>query len=956
MFSEEEIFLVGTPRPAVANLVRSGIYRINLASTGIAYHRAAIPHEDSIQALSCDYGGLVYGAGKYVFVFNPVDSSVTSLGNLPPGMAAGGDMTYREGAFYLTTANNELVKVDMDNPQNSTILATFPDSINLIEGLATFPYRCDSIVTYALATGETGSIIYHLDFETYELTQACDEIPRWILDAATPTECILPPCEIYADLDIDGSSGDTTTNFLRYACTGPVAIADEDTEVLSPFPIDSVKLNLLGILNPGLEYLSTEAFPGISVQGNGSSNLVLINQGGATEEVFAEAIKSCLYHNDAFVPTLGVREVAVTLYSSFYSGIPSLSTIILDDNFLRIEPDTISLSCFGAHDGQVTLNASLGQPPHAFLWPDGQTASQRSGLSAGTYEITITDANGCQNTGALFIGQPDSLSARIRSSASFACGNTATLTAQAQGGAPPYTFFWDPGRESDTLANIGAGTYQLLVTDANGCTASAAFTLPGADSILTAQAVQLCRGQAFEWEGLPYTADTTLCRAYTSAEGCDSIHCLTITTLDTFYTETQQSICWGEQLTWEGLVLETDTSLCLTYMAANGCDSTLCLRLEVVERAGSLEAAICEGEAYAFNGRLLSAPGLYLDTIPAASGCDSLLALRLEVYPSPPLAILASGNLCTDSLVQLSAGLEGQYQWSTGTAGQAIEVSQAGTYSLTFTDARGCLASDTIILEENNLQASFTFLPPRCAGESSGSILTDSIRGGAGPYLIGLEGGALQAASVIGNLPGGNYTLIIEDAEGCRKQYGFSLQEPDPLILSLPEDTTLKLGDSLLLRPSVNADGWSILWHPPDFLSCDTCLVPTARPLQTTTYRALLTDSLGCAAEAAITVFVRQQSGIYVPNAFSPNGDGSNDRLAPYADASIVEVEAFRIYNRWGALLFERSAFLPNDEPLGWDGMAGGQPAPPGTYVYQLIARRLDGRAVWLEGEVSLMR
>ncbi|MCO6476569.1 MAG: gliding motility-associated C-terminal domain-containing protein [Phaeodactylibacter sp.] len=129
-----------------------------------------------------------------------------------------------------------------------------------------------------------------------------------------------------------------------------------------------------------------------------------------------------------------------------------------------------------------------------------------------------------------------------------------------------------------------------------------------------------------------------------------------------------------------------------------------------------------------------------------------------------------------------------------------------------------------------------------------------------------------------------------------------------------------------------------------------------ARPLQTTAYQALFTDSLGCKAEAEITVFVRRHEGIYVPNAFSPNEDGRNDRFAPYSDASVESVESFRIYNRWGALLFERTNFRPNDESLGWDGKVNGQPAPPGAYVYQLIARRLDGRTVPLEGEVMLMR
>ncbi|MCB9267921.1 MAG: gliding motility-associated C-terminal domain-containing protein [Lewinellaceae bacterium] len=105
-----------------------------------------------------------------------------------------------------------------------------------------------------------------------------------------------------------------------------------------------------------------------------------------------------------------------------------------------------------------------------------------------------------------------------------------------------------------------------------------------------------------------------------------------------------------------------------------------------------------------------------------------------------------------------------------------------------------------------------------------------------------------------------------------------------------------------------------------------------------------------------MSITLNQQSAVYIPNAFSPNEDGRNDRLAPYADASIVEIEAFRVYNRWGGLLYERAAFAPNDESLGWDGTVNGQPAPPGVYVYQLTARRLDGEVLRLEGEVLLVK
>ncbi len=934
-----------------------GIYSINPPFASSFYH-GEFAQVRNVEAMACDYNGLVYVVGDGVGTYDYDVNAFTDLGSLPPGMRAGGGLAYREGRFYLTTANNELAEIDIGNPANSTILASFPPEIPLIRALFTYPYRCDSIITYAIGADSGESILYRLDFEDYSLTELCP-LERFHLSASTANECVLPPCEIYVDLDKDDSSGAPETGFRRVTCAGPVQVSAPDVEVFSPFPLDSIRLQLIGVLDAGAEYLSAPGSGEVAVQGNNSANLLLVNQGGARAADLEEAIRNSLYHNDAAVPTLGPREVIVSMYSSFYGSVPSIATIIIDSTVvMSLAADVTDESCAGNQDGGASLTATGGAEPYSFLWADGQLLQQRAGLAAGEYAVTITDNLGCRDADTLSIGRVDSLIVAVSSNTDHACGDNATLFAAAQGGTAPYTFSWNSGPLGDTLAGVGAGTYQLLATDARGCTASAALDLAGADTVLTNQDVQLCQGEAFEWQGGSYFSDTTLCQVYTSALGCDSTHCFSLRFLAPEYAEFQQSVCRGGRLTWEGLFLEpdADTTVCVAYTAVTGCDSTLCLQVEVLNREGTLEAAICQGETYPFNGQLLSEPGLYLDTLAASDGCDSLLTLRLEDYPLPEPAILASGSLCTGATVELSSSLEGEYLWSTGAAGRSVTVSRAGVYSLTFTDARGCSADAVISLAENNLQAAFTLLHPRCAGESSGKVVIDSITGGVGPYFIGLEEGALQAASSIEGLRGGGYTLIVEDAEGCRKQYEFSLQQPDPLILSLPADTTLKLGDSLLLRPSVNAGGWSVRWRPPDFLSCDTCLAPVARPLQTTAYQALFTDSLGCKAEAEITVFVRRESGIYVPNAFSPNEDGRNDRLIPYADASIELIESYRIYSRWGALLFERTNFRPNDESLGWDGKVNGQPAPPGPYVYQLIAERLDGRTAALGGEVMLMR
>ncbi|MCB0554469.1 MAG: SprB repeat-containing protein, partial [Phaeodactylibacter sp.] len=500
------------PFPAA---ITPGVVRINPAN-GITFYRGDFAQNQNVQAMACDYNGLVYAAGDALSTYDPVTEAFADLGSLPPGMTAGGGLAYRDGRLYLTTSNNELAEIDIDNPGNSTVLASFPPDIPLIQSLFTYPYRCDSIVTYAVGTDSSGSTLYRLDFEDYSLTELC-LFERFHMSASTEMECILPPCEIFVDLDEDDSSGVPDRGFRRISCAAPVPVSDFDVEVFSPFPLDSIRLQLTGILDAGAEYLSYSGSGQVAAQGNNSNNLLLVNQDDARESDFEEALRNSLYHNDANTPSLGPREVVVSMYSSFYSSVPSVATIVIDSNaIISLVADVINESCEDSQDGSASLSATGGIAPYTFLWEDGQLQEQRNGLAAGEYAITITDNLGCQDTATLQVRRVDSLIAGISSNTTFACGNTASLIGQAQGGTPPYAFSWSPGLPGDTLAGIGAGTYQLLATDANGCTASASFTLAGADSLFTTQEVPLCQDETFEWQGLPYTSDTTLCQAYTS--------------------------------------------------------------------------------------------------------------------------------------------------------------------------------------------------------------------------------------------------------------------------------------------------------------------------------------------------------------------------------------------------------------------------------------------------------
>ncbi|HMP87196.1 MAG TPA: gliding motility-associated C-terminal domain-containing protein, partial [Lacibacter sp.] len=175
-------------------------------------------------------------------------------------------------------------------------------------------------------------------------------------------------------------------------------------------------------------------------------------------------------------------------------------------------------------------------------------------------------------------------------------------------------------------------------------------------------------------------------------------------------------------------------------------------------------------------------------------------------------------------------------------------------------------------------------------------------------------------------------------------------------IIAMPRDTIIRSGTGIQLLPQISADGTTFLWTPPNGLSCTSCPNPVASPLVTTRYRITASNPGGCASFADVVVQVRcGKEDIFIPNAFTPNGDNRNDYFYIIGNG-LQSVKSLRIFNRWGNKVFERTFFNANTPNLGWDGTLRGQPQPPGTYTYVAEALCGDGSIIPLTGTVTLIR
>jgi hypothetical protein len=157
--------------------------------------------------------------------------------------------------------------------------------------------------------------------------------------------------------------------------------------------------------------------------------------------------------------------------------------------------------CFGNSTGAIDLTINGGTAPYAYLWSNGSTSEDLSNVAAGTYSVTITDANGCSMTSSVTIAEPAATLAASTTQTDVLCfGNSSgAVDLSVVGGAAPYTYLWSNGATTEDLSNVAAGTYNVTITDGNGCTITSSVTITEPTATLGATTTQtdvLCFGNS----------------------------------------------------------------------------------------------------------------------------------------------------------------------------------------------------------------------------------------------------------------------------------------------------------------------------------------------------------------------------------------------------------------------------------------------------------------------------
>ncbi|KAA3630586.1 MAG: hypothetical protein DWQ02_17870 [Bacteroidetes bacterium] len=670
-------------------------------------------------------------------------------------------------------------------------------------------------------------------------------------------------------------------------------------------------------------------------------------------------------------------------------------------NIIQLDDDFVS--CAGDTDGELTVVAVPGGAAIAsYSWTGGLLGATISNLAPGEYIVTVTGEDFCTAIDTALVNAPpplvlDSIVTQLPQCPGDGDGQIAVF---ASGGTEPYSYTWSTNPGVPTIINplpgLFAGNYEVTVTDANDCPSLVVnVNLPDPPSIevaitdigsvscpddLTCDGLATASAEysdgttgtfSFTWSSgeqdlmSAVSNATMLCRGAQSVDVSDGV-CGVTATLDVPTPDDIQVAVTQNQPSCFGF---TDGSVVLDPSGGTGNFT--------YQWVGFTETSETLSDIPA---------GTYTAILTDANNCthqqivqlSQPFELMLEVDPNQSTQFV-SCNGDADGVIAVVYNSSdpinpigpNPYTWSGNVAPSSSPIAanlEAGTYTVTITDIEGCMdeVSFTISEPEPIFFAVETPLEPLCYGDQT-QIFIDTAYGGAGTdyldfqFIIdnnGLSFPVNQGAPVFA----GPHTVTIVDPAGCTNETEVNIGQPAELEVSLASDIIIELGDTLnQLNPIVTGGTQpyaEFLWTPADFLSSDTVLSPFIVPLGNQEYDFLVIDANDCIAEASIFVELDANRNVYIPNIFSPNGDGPNDEFRIFACRGVQSINFARIFNRWGGLVYE-SDDIPvvcEGGAILWDGRHQGDLAPSAVYVYVVEVTFIDGVTLTYRGDIAIIR
>ena len=342
-------------------------------------------------------------------------------------------------------------------------------------------------------------------------------------------------------------------------------------------------------------------------------------------------------------------------------------------------------------------------------------------------------------------------------------------------------------------------------------------------------------------------------------------------------------------------------------------------------------------------------------------GCSDQDTALVTIYPNPVTQFSAQDHclgttLSVSNQSSISSGIIATQIWDLGngiiqSASPSGNVfNSPGTYFLELVNIsnQGCTDSLSLPVTVWPLPELDFVTTTACFGEANGSA-TVSVSSGTPPYSINWENG--QYSTTINQQFAGMYTATVSDQNNCTQSDSVYIpQQAQPVLFNQQTDTFyVNLGEEVTLSVSTNYDPVTYHWSPLAYFICPDCEENTIAPISDITYQITAENELGCQGQTTLYVMVNPEYLIFVPNVFSPNGDGNNDLFEVKSKA--VKQFEMKIFNRIGELVYRS-----NNVTDGWDGTYKGSLQSPGVFVWLIDIVYIDNHNRSLKGSVTLIR
>lgn len=660
----------------------------------------------------------------------------------------------------------------------------------------------------------------------------------------------------------------------------------------------------------------------------------------------------------------------------------SQSVAVEEPAALSIDLQLNPVNCFGGADGTATALVDGGTAPYSYRWsdPESQTTQTALRLGGGDFNVTITDAQNCTAQQTFTILQPTApLTARISQTftSCFGLRESQAQVAVSGGTGPNYTYTWSNGQTTALATNLDTIIYTVTVTDERGCkeTFSSSkikehpeynininFNIPSCFGETNGAAGATVRTGG-TGTGYRYLWNTDPVQITPLIENIVGGRSYTVTVTD-------DQGCVGVRSSPLPQPDPIMVSLSSTDVTCNGGNdgTTSITSISGGNQGYRFVWDAKTGNSTEANVNNLQA-GTYQITVTDTLGCFTTAQVEVIQPTAVTVEFTVKDNTCNGGAngainAKVTGGIPSySLRWSTSDVTSKVDGLSAGTYTLTVTDANQCefiQAAD--VGQPDLIQINVETGDITCAGGRDGE-LTILASGGTSPFTYSLDGKSFTTNPRFIGRKAGEYTLYVKDSNGCQKSMTTELVDPPAFsVFIFPTTDVLEInfGESVQLFANANnqmgkvAYSWSASFAD-STLSCLDCFNPMVTPTTTTYYELLGTDESGCEARDDIQIRVRKTRTVLVPTGFTPNGDAVNNNLIVHGSSSTT-VKLFRVYDRYGELVFENEQLLINDPMSGWDGTFRGKEMPAGVYVWYAEVEYEDGMKEALKGSTLLIR